>query len=172
MIGNHQKQALRRGERRAKRSGLQRAVQRPGRAAFALHFDDSGNGAEDVAAAFVFPLVRPFAHGRGRSDRINRDHFAQAIGDRSGGLISIKNFHCLRHGLSLHRMKTVIAGYEMRSCGMGGAYCPRWGRTTSRVYPRLAEKRMCESLRVVFPITILRLADIGRWIGDWMHIPL
>ena len=62
-IWNHQKKSLRSSERGSQRPGLERPMQRPGRAAFALHFYDRGHGAENVAAAFIFPLVRPFAHG-------------------------------------------------------------------------------------------------------------
>ena len=112
-IRDHQQKALRRGERRAERSGLQRAMQRAGRAAFALHFDDRGDRAKDVAAAFIFPLVRPFAHGGGRSDRIDGDHFARAIGNRCGSLISVKYFHRLWHGQSPHRVKRMIDACEM-----------------------------------------------------------
>ena len=38
-VGDHQQQALRCGEGGGERTGLQRAVQRAGRAAFALHLD-------------------------------------------------------------------------------------------------------------------------------------
>ena len=38
-VGDHQQQALRGGERRRQRAALQRAVQRPGGAALALHLD-------------------------------------------------------------------------------------------------------------------------------------
>ena len=54
-VRDHQQQALRRRERRAERAGLQRAVDRAGRAAFALHFDDGGHGAPEI----LHPAGRP-----------------------------------------------------------------------------------------------------------------
>ena len=47
-IGDHQQQALRGREGGSERAGLQCAMQRAGRSAFALHFDHRGHGAPDV----------------------------------------------------------------------------------------------------------------------------
>ena len=44
-VGDHQQQSLGGGEGRGERSGLQRAVDRSGGSAFALHFDDVGHAA-------------------------------------------------------------------------------------------------------------------------------
>ena len=52
-VGDHQQQALRRGERRRQRAGLQRAVHRARRAALRLHLDDRGT----VPQRFVRPLA-------------------------------------------------------------------------------------------------------------------
>ena len=73
----------------ASEPGLQRAVQRSGGAAFALHFDDRRHGAPDVGLAFGGPLVRPLAHvGRGR-DGINGDDFVDLMGDVGGGFVAV-----------------------------------------------------------------------------------
>ena len=47
-VGDHQQQALRRGEGGGERAGLQRAVEGAGGAAFALHLDHRRHGAPDV----------------------------------------------------------------------------------------------------------------------------
>ena len=93
-VGDHQQQALRRGEGRGQGSGLERAMDRSGGAAFALHFDHVGHGAPDVGHSFRRPLVRPFAHVRRRRDGINGDDFIEAVGDIRDGLVAV-------HGLEL-----------------------------------------------------------------------
>ena len=88
-VGDHQQQALRRGEGGGQRPGLQRAVQRAGGAAFALHLDHRRHGAPDVGLLFGGPLVRPFAHGGGRRDRINGDDFVGLVGDVGGRFVAV-----------------------------------------------------------------------------------
>jgi hypothetical protein len=56
-IGDHQQKALRRGEGRSQRTGLEGAMERPRGATFALHFHDLWNGAPDILAAFDHPLI-------------------------------------------------------------------------------------------------------------------
>ena len=48
---------------RAHRAGLQHAVDRADRAAFALHFHDAGDGAPEILFAFRRPLVAPLGDG-------------------------------------------------------------------------------------------------------------
>ena len=54
-VGDHQQQALRRGERRRQRAGLQRAVDGAGGAALGLHLGHLRDRAPEVLA----PLARP-----------------------------------------------------------------------------------------------------------------
>ncbi len=93
-VRDHQQQALRRGEGRGQGPGLERAVNRSGSAAFALHFDHVGHGAPDVGHGFRRPLVRPLAHVRRRRDGINGDDLIEAVGDIGDGLVAV-------HGLEL-----------------------------------------------------------------------
>ena len=61
-VGDHQQQALRGGEGGGQRAGLQRAVQRAGGAAFALHLDHRRHGAPDVRSSVrrtTGPPIRP-----------------------------------------------------------------------------------------------------------------
>ncbi len=98
-VGDHQQQSLRRGKRGRERSGLQGAVHGSGGAAFTLHFDDVGHAAPGVGHALRRPLVRPLAHRRRRSDRVNGDHFARAIRDIGDGFVGV---HGLEFALHLH----------------------------------------------------------------------
>ena len=58
-VRDHQQQALRRGERRRQRAGLERAVQRAGGAGLALHLDDRGDRAPEVRSAARRTTRRP-----------------------------------------------------------------------------------------------------------------
>ena len=89
-VGDHQQQALRRGERGAQRARLQCAVQRAGSAAFALHLDDVGDGAPDVLFANRRPRVRRLAHGRGRRNGINGGDFADVVGHVGDGFVAVE----------------------------------------------------------------------------------
>ena len=100
-VGDHQEQALRGGEGGAERTRLQRAMERAGRAALALHLDDFRHGAEDVLAARVAPLIGQLAHRRRWRDGVDRDYFAQAVGNRGRRFISVKNFHNARSNRQL-----------------------------------------------------------------------
>ena len=70
-------------------AGLQRAVQRAGGAAFALHLDHRRHGAPDVGLLLGGPLVRPFAHVGGRRDGINGDDFVGLMRDVGGGFVAV-----------------------------------------------------------------------------------
>ena len=89
-IGDHQEQALRRGEGGAQRADLQHAVHGPRRAGFRLHFHQPRHGAVEVGAARRRPLIAPFRHGRGRGDGINGDRFDETIGDGGGGFVAVQ----------------------------------------------------------------------------------
>ena len=61
-VRDHQQQALRRGERRRERPGLQRAVERPGRAGLGLQLDDRRDVAPQVRPASGRPVVAVLGH--------------------------------------------------------------------------------------------------------------
>ena len=88
-IGDHQQQALRGGEGGSERAGLQCAVQRARRAAFALHLDHRGHRAPDVRFQLGGPLVGPFAHGRRGRNRVNGDDFVDLVGHIGRGFIAV-----------------------------------------------------------------------------------
>ena len=77
-VRDHQQQALRRGECRGERAALERAVQRAGGSALALHLDHRGHAAPDVGAALARPLVGQLGHRRGRRDREDAADLVQA----------------------------------------------------------------------------------------------
>ena len=90
-VGDHQQKPLRGREGAAEGASLDGAVQGAGCAPFALHFDDARNTSPDVRLVFRHPLVGQFAHGRGRSDGINRDDLVEAVGHPGGGLVAVHN---------------------------------------------------------------------------------
>ena len=68
-VGDHQQQALRSGEGGAQRARLDGAVQRSGRAGFALQLHHRGHHAPDVGLTLGRPLVGEFSHVGRRRDR-------------------------------------------------------------------------------------------------------
>ena len=88
-VGDHQEQALGRGERGGEGSALQRPVHRAGGAALALHLHDQGDRPPDVGNALGRVLVRPLPHIGGRSDRVDRDHLVGAVGDISRRFVAV-----------------------------------------------------------------------------------
>ena len=107
-VREHQQQALRRGERRRQRAGLERAVDRAGGASLALHLDHLGHRAPDVRAPAAAPGVGELAHRRGRGDRVDRDHLARAVGDARRRLVAVNDLS--RH--YEHRRRTRPAGHR------------------------------------------------------------
>ena len=63
-VRDHQQQALGGGERGGQRARLQRAVNRPGGAALALHLEDERHRPPNVRLALGGPLIRQLAHRR------------------------------------------------------------------------------------------------------------
>ena len=88
-VWDHQEQTLRSGERCAERAGLERAMDRPGGAAFTLHLEDGGHRAPQVLHPAGCPGIGPFAHRRRRCDRVNGDDFVQRVGNARDGFVSI-----------------------------------------------------------------------------------
>ena len=88
-VGQHQEQPLRGREGRGERPGLERAVERSGRAALALHLDHLGDDAPQVRATSGGPGVGVLAHRRGRRDRIDRDHIGEPVGNGCDGLVPV-----------------------------------------------------------------------------------
>ena len=96
-VGDHEKQALRRGESGRQRAGLQSAVNRARRAAFALHLHDGRNGPPDVWLALRRPLIGPFPHRRRRGDGINSDDFISLLGNVCSRFVPIDSDFCSNH---------------------------------------------------------------------------
>ena len=88
-IGDHQQQALRRGERGGQRARLERAVHCAGRPCLALHLDHVGHRAPQVLDPGLRPGVGMLAHRRRRGDGVDRDHLADAMGDTRRGLVAV-----------------------------------------------------------------------------------
>ena len=66
---------------RGQRAGLQRAMHRPAAPASDCISTTRGTVAPQVRAPAMRPLVGVLAHGRGRGDRVDRHHLAEAVGD-------------------------------------------------------------------------------------------
>ena len=114
-VRDHQQQALRRGEGGGQGSSLERAMDRAGSAAFALHFDHVGHGTPDVGYSFRGPLVRPFAHvGRWR-DGINGDDFVKAVGDVGDGLVAVHGLELTIHELPFWTFSVTPTALRERS---------------------------------------------------------
>ena len=95
-VRDHQQQALRRGERRGERAGLQRAVHGTGSAGFGLHLSDADRLTKKILAIVRSPVVRDFRHRGRRGDRVDRCHFAERISDVADSGIAV-NGHFLSH---------------------------------------------------------------------------
>ena len=121
-VGDHQEEALRRREGRRERPGLQGPVDRPGRAALGLHLDHVGHDAPDVLAALRRPLVAELAHVRRGGDRVDRDHFAQAVGDRGRRFVPVHRDHVpAGHWTSPStRLPTVLSTRFLHDAGQAG----------------------------------------------------
>ncbi len=89
-VGDHQEQALRRREGRGQGALLERPVERSGGARLGLHLDDVGDLAPQVGPARGGPVVAMLGHRRGRGDRVDRDHFADGVGDASRRLVPVQ----------------------------------------------------------------------------------
>ena len=88
--GDHEQQALARGERRRQRALLHGTVQRRRGTALGLHLDHLGHRAPEVRASGGAPRVGELAHGRGRRDRVDRADVGEAVGDERGGLVAVE----------------------------------------------------------------------------------
>jgi len=63
------------------------------RARFGLHFYNIGDSSPDVLMTLGGKLIREFPHGAGRGNRINRDYFAQGVGNVRRRRISVNHNH-------------------------------------------------------------------------------
>ena len=88
-VGQHQQEALRRGERGGEGAAEQAAVDRAGDAAFGLELGDAGDLAPEVGFAGGGPLVAGLGHGRGGGDGVDRDELGQPVGDGGDGLVGV-----------------------------------------------------------------------------------
>ena len=92
-VGDHQQQALRRGEGRSQRPALQGAVYRAGSAGLALHLDDLRDRAPEIGPRLAGPCIHEITHRRGRRDRIDGQYFAELVGNRRAGRIAVSRDH-------------------------------------------------------------------------------
>ena len=97
-VGDHQEQALRRRERRGQCALLECPVERSGRARLGLHLHDVRDLAPQVRPARRRPVVTVFGHGGGRRDRVDRDHFADRVGDAGRRLVTVQTLVPMVHG--------------------------------------------------------------------------
>ena len=98
-VGDHQQEALRRGERRREGAGGEGAVDRAGGAALGLHLDDLGDVAPEVGLALGGELVARLRHRGGGGDRVDRADFAALEGDLRAGSVAVHHdFLCVGHG--------------------------------------------------------------------------
>ena len=107
-VGDHQQQPLRRGERRRQGAGLQGAVHHAGGAGFALHLHHRRHAAPEVGAPLAGPGIRPFPHGRGRRDRVDRHHLVEAVGDPRHGLVAVDPGHGAHGPASLSSASSTV----------------------------------------------------------------
>ena len=117
-VGDHQQQALGRGEGGGHGAGLGSAVEGAGGATLGLHLHQRHRLAEHVLAAAGGPLVHLFTHGRGGRDGENAGHVREMVGNGGAGLIAVHCFHdfFLRHWdppifVAIHAAYPPKAGY-------------------------------------------------------------
>ncbi len=96
---DHEQQALRGGEGRGQRPGLQGAVRGRGRTTFTLHFDDRRDHAPDVGPALRRPLIGPFAHIGRRGDRVDGADLVRLVRDVGNGFIAVDGDRLASHFL-------------------------------------------------------------------------
>ena len=100
-VGDHQQQALGRGERRRQGTCLQRAVQRASRATLGLHLDDRRHLPEHVRLPLGSPLVGQLGHRRGRGDRVDRTQLVDTERDVGGSGVPVDDGAFARLGSGL-----------------------------------------------------------------------
>ena len=88
-VRQHEQQTLGCGKRRRQSAALKRTVDSTGSAGLGLHLDHSRDRAPEIGSGLGRPLVRPFAHRRRRSDRIDRYDFVRQVRDARGGFIAV-----------------------------------------------------------------------------------
>ena len=88
-VGEHQQQTLRRRKCGCQGSGLQGSVHGPGRPALALKLHHARRRPPEIGPPLGAPAIGPFAHRRGRRDRVDGDHLMEAIGHPRYGFIAI-----------------------------------------------------------------------------------
>ena len=114
-VRDHQKQALRRGERSRQRACLQRAVNGARSPALALHFLNDRAIAPDILDPRHGPLISQFGHRRGRCDGIDRANFIHPVGDMGNRRVTIHRGLC---SLSLSHGTQPPRSYQWRGRGI------------------------------------------------------
>ena len=98
-IGDHEQEALRGGKGGGKRTGRQRAVDRSGHTALALHLDDPNRLAEQIIAPGDRPLIGQLRHYAGGRDGIDGGNIGIGIGHMGCGAVAVHGFHASVHRL-------------------------------------------------------------------------
>jgi len=98
--GDHQHQALGRGEAGGQRAGLQRAVTGAAGAGLGLHLHQPHRLAEDVLPAVGRPGIGMLGHRAGRRDGVDGCDLGERIGDIRRRLVTVADLHDLAHFLS------------------------------------------------------------------------
>ena len=96
-VGDHQKQALRGREGGRQRALLECPVEGSGRTGLGLHLDDVGHLAPQIGPTCGGPIVAMLRHGGSGGDRVDRDDFADGIGDASSRLVAVHALDVLVH---------------------------------------------------------------------------
>ncbi len=116
-VGDHQKQALRGREGGGQRALLECPVEGSGRTRLGLHLDDVGHLAPQIGPTCGGPIVAVLGHGGSGGDRVDRDDFADGIGDASCRLVAVQALDALVHVRALRVGERPI-GPSVQPCSM------------------------------------------------------
>ena len=92
-VWNHQQQALRRRKGRRQRTGLQRAMDSASGTTFGLQFDNARDAAPYIRLALRCPFIGQLAHAGRWCDRVNGDHFRNAVSHVGDGFVTVNSQH-------------------------------------------------------------------------------
>ena len=95
--GDHQHQALRRGEGGGQGASLQGTVAGAGSTGLRLHLDHVHRGTKQVLLPLGRPLVHLFRHGRGRGDGVDGRHLGKGIRAVRGCRVAVHDYVIFLH---------------------------------------------------------------------------
>ena len=96
-VGDHEQQALRRGEGGGDGTGSERTVHGTGGTGLGLHLDDLDLVAKDVLETLGAPLVNGVGHGAGGGDGVDGSHIGERICNMRRSGIAIHGLFCSGH---------------------------------------------------------------------------